>query len=615
MKKYKITASLMLAAFLILTGCSSGGKKGGDTSAIDSSGGGETSVIDSSGEGESSSKEDESSGGESESSGGEEESVAEKAWKAYQSANENLKKYVGSYSLEGKMYEGMEEENAKITVDGETGRFAYHDDKRDRVFVPGEDNLGMFYEAKKSDPEQSYRRAASNSFGVQDNDILNNLGEMTYIFLDVPLYCFNAADTEAVNIVIYEMMVAEYAGEFGLVYDGTICYSEFAEKSEGVYTFDYNYVATFKSPIAEEEYPQASIELALSFEFTEDFLCATDSVYTMTYKMTKSNVMSMSAGEQIKYSKEFNETFYNEQLAKCKNDEFSLEVPLRNEVYVNYNGVSINQYNAEPNEQLTVAKLTENIETALHVTVLGVYNDPELTEPFEESKSTLYYQELYLKLTPKDGYSILITEYNKDKVTSDIEGFTPRAAEIASEMFYFHYSERILTTYTTEYEVSLPWHLVDGGTKIVSATLDGVDYDATNANLAGKDEHLFVINSEREANHTGSHSSPARFEFMGIANDGDGLLVPAFAGQSYYFTVDVKDIQKEGFELKYSDYASNNLLDENGVGGSIMLSNVDVTVNFYDEDENVITELPAEGRILIHVGYDGEVPLHYVLIG
>ena len=82
-----------------------------------------------------------------------------------------------------------------------------------------------------------------------------------------------------------------------------------------------------------------------------------------------------------------------------------------------------------------------------------------------------------------------------------------------------------------------------------------------------------------------------------------------------YFSIDVKDIQKEGFELKYSDFASDYLLDENGIGGSTPLAKEDLQVSFYNEDGDEITEVPAEGRIVIYVNYTGSAQFHYVLIG
>ena len=599
MNKLKIPFSLAIAAFLLMTGCSGGGSKKkdeskdqSDVSSSESGGGGEGSKDTSSSEEE-------------------KDTVEKKALEAYATACENFLTYDGSYYVEDTMFEEMEEETLQITVDSESGKMAYVGSDRERLFVPGENDVGTYYVNDKKYPSDSYKRNASNSYGKQKYKLIDNCSEMVGMFVATPLYCGNEEDTLALYKIINEMMASEVFYEMNMVYSTGEKEVKFAEKEAGLYSVEINFDYSYVTP--EAEYPNGAIIFVLEFEFTKDFIFYMACTYNMSFNMSAKSAMSATMSEEIHIQNEFNEEFFNKTKETCQQDSFDEDGPLLNNISLVYKDTVLTSLYFEPNETISMDKL--NLQIPNDVTLKGVYTDPELKNAYTESKSVDYSQKLYVELTPKAGYSLLLSKYIVERSFPQLD-FTARELEILEEIFHFTETSTQIQVLSTASDAKLPWSMVEGGVKILSAKLDGVEYNASFADLSSAAEHEFVMTTQLEAGYSGvSISSAARFEHIGIANDGDGLLVRAFTNKMVYFSIDVKDIQKEGFELKYSDFASDYLLDENGIGASTPLTKDSLDVSFYNEDGDEITEVPAEGRIVIYVNYTGSAQFHYVLIG
>ncbi len=592
MNKLRIPFSVAIAAFLLLTGCSSGSKKKDETK--------DQSDISSS----------ESGGGE-QSSEEEKDETPKKALEAYATAFENFLTYDGSYFVENTMLEEMEENTTQITVDSESGKMAYVDSSKERLFVPGENDLGTYYVNDKKNPSDSYKRNASNSYGKQTYYLIDDCSEMIGMFITTPLYCENEEDIVALYKIINEMMAAEIFYEYGMTLNGGEKEVKFAEIEAGLYSVEIDFGYSYVTP--DVEYPSGGIDIVLEFGFTKDFIFYMACSYTMSFNTTPKSSMQATMSEEVHIQNKFNEEFFNKTAETCKQDSFNEESPLLNSISLIYKDTVLESFYAEPNAAISMDKL--NLQIPNDTTLKGVYTDPELKNEYTESKSVDYRQILYVELSPKAGYSLLLTKYIVERSFPQLD-FTARELEILEKIFRFNETSTQIQVFSTASDAKLPWSMIDGGVKILSAKLDGVEYNASYADLSSAAEHEFVMTTEIEAGCSGiSANSAARFEHIGIANDGDGLLVRAFTNKMVYFSVDVKDIQKEGFELKYSDFASDYLLDENGIGASTPLSKDSLEVSFYNEDGDKITEVPAEGRIVIYVNYTGPAQFHYVLIG
>lgn len=368
---------------------------------------------------------------------------------------------------------------------------------------------------------------------------------------------------------------------------------------------------------------EAELTLEYSHVFTSEYMIAYYGGYSVTVKDGETtSTMSMYQKEEFNLS--FDENKYNEVLTDLTSKEISYTYTSLNYVNYMYKGTNLTQDSVNPNAVVDFAAAKSRLEDRYQIKVKDMYFDEELQTPVTDNYiSEKYYDYVYLDLEVNEGFTILRSEKRYNRVTLPDDPITTRALEVMNgykAMHELYYGFDVVALNTT---VTLPWNNIYNYHKINYVKLDGQDCNQLQATFTEGEEHVFSLSCDQFVMQGGDKMRYARPLLEdGSYNTENGLLIRACGntGSGYpYIKIDVKDIAKENFELKVTQYQSDHLLNEANLSTATEVSDTsELECKFYLEGSDTpVTSIPEgyEGNLYIYLVYWGEYMFHYVLIG
>ena len=498
------------------------------------------------------------------------------------------------------------------SYDKETNRYYRYSDKSHSktVFVPESENSKIGMEYCKSDSSYKKRRVYSQQaykYPYRDN-ISDSLQYLKLV--DTPSLL---KEHEEYYSSMYLLSMAE-AQE--IVIDNMSLSYGFSTSNDN-YKFS---CSTSRSAYIEpkRDHPAITYETSASIEFDEDYLYSID--YKLSIKAFNGEVetYSYNANQLYTFSPSFDETKYNTYKTELLAEDLPSQSENKNLVYFIANGSMLTNQYFPIGSNVDFASVKAQIEERHQVTVEGFYFDEELTQEVTSLVSDEDKLYLYMKVSVKDGYYLLITDTIDETVGLPGDMISP---ELYKKLYYeenlYHYVG--FHTYAFNDTIELPLKNVENKYKIMSVTLDGSPYDTYTASFASGNYHTYSHTIRKYTSNGGSKFSGAVpvLEVNSI-NNSDGIYLRNFDNSaSCWYKINVKDIKKSNFQLEFKDYKIDHLLTTSNISQLVELDKSDLSITFQDENENTITSIPEGygGDLYFQVSYSGSEKLHYVLIG
>ena len=490
------------------------------------------------------------SGGDS--SGGEEEKHNE-----ITEAVNNTTAYDGSYTCSFDMVMGMDEnEHEKISYNAETHQYYMQEENKTYVGVPQDNNLSKYYTIDEKDSSNSKYETTSTSFiDVKAKGYLQDgegVASVSSTFLVLADSYYEYGNTNIFDkLLLLEMndeMFKAMSVQASL--ESTTSSFTFGEPVDDVKSATYQISGVATSGA---EYPKMDYTFSYIIKYT-DKIVSMKQVMDFDYRMSEEShyAMAMTMSYGLSYS--FDQSTYDQCLAKTESVSTS-SGNRQNYASVIINGVDSNSVwsTFDPNEPITEEKIKAFVETHYigiykNATFDGIYEDPEYTKEFAPRNSTNYYERFYIRMTPKEGYTFLIEQYNTT-IAKGTLGLSDEEFALYMKMIFYYrepvYMIKIIST-ASDYNVTYN-NSADRGL-IKSMKLDGEAFNSNKISkevLASELEHELVFEVEQPYHQYGSSSFHAILADREILNNDSGILLAGPIDDSeLYVDLNTSDYKK-----------------------------------------------------------------------
>ena len=485
----------------------------------------------------------------------------------------NTTAYDGSYTCSFDMTMGMgENEHEKISYNAETHQYYRQEEDKTYVGVPQDNNLSKYYTIDEEDSSYSkYETTSTSYFDTRAKGYLQDVEGVASIsstFLVLADSYYEHGNTDLFDkILLFEMNNEMFKGMgFQASLESTTSSFTFGEPVDDVKSATYQISGIATSGA---EYPIMDYTFTYTIKYT-DKIVSMKQVIDFDYHMSEESHTSMAMVMSYGLSYSFDQSTYDQCLAKTE----SVSTSSGNRQ--NYLGVIINGVNRQevwstfdPNEPITEEKIKAFVQTHYsgiynNATFDGIYEDPEYTKEFAPRNSTNYFENFYIKMTPKEGYTFLIEQYNTTFTQGVLDLNDEEFALFLKMIFYYRepvHTINIIST-ASDYDVTYG-NSADTGL-IKSMKLDG---EAFNSNKISKDvlasdlEHELVFEVEQAYHQYGSSSYHAILRDREIFNNDSGILLAGpLDDYEFYIDLNTSDYKKASRAGTIKAYKVDHLL-------------------------------------------------------
>lgn len=532
--------------------------------------------------------------------------VVEKA----QAACEASMAYEGAITLHSKeIIEGIEERT--LTYDPVTHKYAQktHANGDYKVVVPGENDTVKYYLTNGKTPSLSYYQDASTDFVV--SGLMDEYFQEPYTGAIEGLGAIfgNALDESKKDyFVIIAANTMEMFDDMDMVLvENSIASDLKVEEGSAIYSMSFAGASA-----AGTTYPRMEIDIEYSAKFT-DKVSNIKELIKMKMMMAEGMEQTASMSMELDVSYAFDNSFYAEAMQKTEgvNKGEGSDGYVTNQVKLCYKGAEITYARFQPNQSITVATLTTqmNVDTSGRVTLQGFYTDPDYQNEYVETASKIYEQRLYPKFEAKSGYATIYNVVNRvEKYSSAFfgdEGLFEFYKAVVGSVDETYYGFDVIAN-TSAYNPSVNFYKRD---IVASMKLNGepfADAKISVAQLQSASLHTIETEVYIYTGQEGTKSKPMLLPETCITNDSTTLVMMAalrsYTNEEYYGKFSMSEVQNKGLDLSSAKMMrSNYLLNKTEAvpeSATQLAVNTDYKLTFYISG-NAVTSIPE--------GYTGDV--------